>query len=289
MATVSKFCSSTDGTLIYAEASGDPSNPSVVFAHGFLLSGIVFDNLFSDTRVLDKLYLVRYDVRGHGRSGKPSSPEDYASALYAADFSAVAKAFSLEMPVFVGWSAGAPIACDICAHISPVPISGAIAICGSLCTVGASKAVKPKLFELVPKFTTSDTTTFLSARVDFIDVMFSDPDNVPFPVKAAWVGSTVMQNPEITKAILAGHQPDQKKLVELGARGFPAMVLYGTDDQILDGRVAAADARPHFTNLEVVAIEEGSHTPFYDNLDETLDHILSFCLRVFAQGSGPRS
>ncbi|KAJ7672085.1 hypothetical protein B0H17DRAFT_1084367 [Mycena rosella] len=56
--------------------------------------------------MLEKLYLVRYDVRGHGRSGKPATPEGYDSALYAADFAAVCEAFGLNMPVFVGWSAG---------------------------------------------------------------------------------------------------------------------------------------------------------------------------------------
>ncbi|KAJ7503179.1 alpha/beta-hydrolase [Mycena galericulata] len=289
LATVTKFCPSTDGTLIYAEASGNPANPSVVFAHGMLLSGIVFDNLFSDTRMLDKLYLVRYDVRGHGRSGKPSSPEGYASPLYAADFSAVVKAFSLKMPVFVGWSAGAIPACDICAHISPVPISGVISISGPLCVVEGLKTLKPKFFQLIPGLTSSDAGTALSTRIEFIDAIFSEPGNVPFAVKAAWIGCTVMQIPEITKTISTGHRPDQTKLVELGAQGFPAMVIYGTEDQIQDGNVVAAQARPHFTNLEVVAIEGGSHTPFYDNFDEIVGHILSFCLRVFAQGSGPRS
>ncbi|KAJ7503181.1 alpha/beta-hydrolase [Mycena galericulata] len=290
MATVSKICPSTDGTLIYAEASGDPTNPSVVFAHGFLQSGIVFDKLFSDTRMLDKLYLVRYDMRGHGRSGKPSSPEGYASALFAADFSAVAKAFSLNMPVFVGWSAGASIPSDICSHISPVPISGAIAICGSLCMLDATKAFKPKLVDFLPKFMQPDSVaTALSVRIEAVDHMFADPDNVPFAVKAAWFGNTLMQSPEITRAIMTGHQPDRTKLVELGAQGFPAMVIYATGDLVTDGRLTAEDARPHFTDLEVVEIQGGSHAPFYDNVDETLGHILSFCLRVFAQDSKARS
>jgi pimeloyl-ACP methyl ester carboxylesterase len=57
-ASVSTLCLSSDGTPIYAEASGNPANPSVVFAYGFALSGIVFDKLFSDPRMLEKLYLV---------------------------------------------------------------------------------------------------------------------------------------------------------------------------------------------------------------------------------------
>ncbi|KAJ7750082.1 alpha/beta-hydrolase [Mycena maculata] len=282
-ATVSKFCSSVDGTLIYAEATGNPENPGVVFAHGVMLSGIVFDNLFSDERLLDKLYLVRYDVRGHGRSGKPRDPEGYASLLYAADFSAVAKEFFLDTPVFVGWSAGVPIASDICSHISPVPLRGIIAISGALCANEAHKTLKPKLLELIPKLISSDAATALSSRIEFVDSVFIDPHQVSFSVKAAWVGCTVMRSPEVAKATLIGHRPDQAKLVQLGAQGFPAMILYGTDDQFQDGRVVAAHARPYFTNLEVVAIEGGSHSPFFDNMDVTVGHILSFCLRVGGQ------
>ncbi|KAJ7125344.1 alpha/beta-hydrolase, partial [Mycena epipterygia] len=283
-ASASKLCPSSDGTLIYAEASGNPANPSVVFAHGFALSGIVFDKLFSDTRLLDKLYLVRYDVRGHGRSGKPADAEGYASSLYAADFSAVTKAFSLNMPVFVGWSAGASIACDICSHISPMPLSGTIALSGPLCADTALKTFKPKLLEMVPKFCSSDAVTVLKTRVEFADALFTDPQNVPFFIKAAWMGSTVLQIPEVTTAILAGHQPNQAKLVELGSQGFPAMVLYGTEDKTVDGSIVAAEARPHFTNFEVAAVEGGSHSIFYDSVDETAGHILRFCLRVSGQG-----
>ncbi|KAJ7821532.1 alpha/beta-hydrolase [Mycena olivaceomarginata] len=283
-APVSKLVLSSDGTPIYAEASGNPANPSVVFAHGFALSGIVFDKLFSDPRMLEKLYLVRYDVRGHGRSGKPNSAEGYASSLYAADFAAVAAEFSLHMPVFVGWSAGAPIISDICSHISPVPLIGAIALGGALCVATAGKTLKPKLLALLRKFVSPDVATALETRVEFIDACFTDPENVPFADKAAWIGSTVLQLPSVTTAISAGHKPDQTELVALGAQGFPAMILYGTEDQIQDGAVAAAEARPYFTDLEVAAIEGGSHSVFYDNLDETVGHILAFCLRVNGQG-----
>lgn len=47
---------------------------------------------------------VRYDMRGHGRSDKPTSPDAHTSVRYAQDFSAVSRAFSLDKPVFVGWS-----------------------------------------------------------------------------------------------------------------------------------------------------------------------------------------
>jgi pimeloyl-ACP methyl ester carboxylesterase len=175
------------------------------------------------------------------------------------------------------------IVSDICSHILPVPLIGAIALGGPLCVATAVKTLKPKLLELLRKFVSPDAATALETRVDFINACFADPENVPFADKAAWTGSTVLQGPNVTTAISAGHKPDQTELVALGAQGFPAMILYGTEDQIQDGAVGAAEARPYFTDLEVAAIEGGSHSVFYDNLDETVGHILAFCLRVNGQ------
>lgn len=46
---------------------------------------------------------VAYDLRGHGRSGKPDTLDGYSSALYAQDFDSVIKAFNVTSPILVGW------------------------------------------------------------------------------------------------------------------------------------------------------------------------------------------
>jgi pimeloyl-ACP methyl ester carboxylesterase len=56
---------------------------------------------------------VRYDARGHGRSGKPTDAASYESVHYAQDVEAVVKAFNLTMPFFAGWSLGGVIFADI--------------------------------------------------------------------------------------------------------------------------------------------------------------------------------
>jgi hypothetical protein len=55
---VTKTLQSKDGTIIYADAIGNPKNPSVVLVHGLALSGLVFNNLFADKNLLGDLYLV---------------------------------------------------------------------------------------------------------------------------------------------------------------------------------------------------------------------------------------
>jgi pimeloyl-ACP methyl ester carboxylesterase len=129
---------SKDGTEIFAEAVGDPAKPHVVFVHGdnlhflheFLIyiftgvacTGAIFDPIFILAEMQAHIYAVsrsaswrplacnmisprqvRYDARGHGRSGKPETADAYISGCYADDFEAVCRAFNLRKPVFCGW------------------------------------------------------------------------------------------------------------------------------------------------------------------------------------------
>lgn len=97
---------SADGTPIFAEAAGDPSKPTIVFLHGLSSTGLAWDKVFSDPALLRDFHLVRYDMRGHGRSGKPFEPERYESARFAEDFKAVCDGFGFTKPFLAGWSIG---------------------------------------------------------------------------------------------------------------------------------------------------------------------------------------
>jgi hypothetical protein len=86
----------------------------------------------------------------------------------------------------------------------------------------------------------------------------------------------VPQTPEVMTAIVTS----PTKLVELGGQEFHAMILYGTEDQFLHAGVDVAEVRHKFTNL-VVAIEVAIRCFMfynYDNLDQTVSHILSFSI-----------
>ena len=53
------FVQSKDGAKVYADATGDPSKPCLVFLHGLGLSSSVFNGLFENKTLLDQFYLVR--------------------------------------------------------------------------------------------------------------------------------------------------------------------------------------------------------------------------------------
>lgn len=46
---------------------------------------------------------MRYDTRGHGRSGKPDDEASWESERLADDFDAVITGFNIVKPFVVGW------------------------------------------------------------------------------------------------------------------------------------------------------------------------------------------
>ena len=94
---------SPDGTRLWAESAGDASKPPIVFIHGLSCTALGWDKQFADADLQRNFHIVRYEMRGHGRSGKPVEEKDYASARIAEDFKTVCDAFGLVRPFMVGW------------------------------------------------------------------------------------------------------------------------------------------------------------------------------------------
>ena len=103
MSAKSQLITSTDGTKIWAEATGNSNKPAVVFIHGFSCTALHFSKQFSDPNLLENLYMIRYDVRGHGKSDQPLEAKDYESLRHAEDFKAVIETFGASKPFVVGW------------------------------------------------------------------------------------------------------------------------------------------------------------------------------------------
>ena len=82
--------------LLYAVAEGNPEATPIVLVHGYPDNHSVWDKVAA---ALSQEYLViRYDVRGAGRSDKPARTRDYRLALLAKDLQAVVNAIIPDRP-----------------------------------------------------------------------------------------------------------------------------------------------------------------------------------------------
>lgn len=87
------------------EAEGPPTGAPVVLIHAFSLDRRQWDDEAALLR--DRRRVVRYDLRGHGRSAAPTGP--YTSA---GDLLGVLDALGIRRAALVGLSAGARVAID---------------------------------------------------------------------------------------------------------------------------------------------------------------------------------
>ncbi len=93
-----------NGARLYYESAG--SGRPVVFIHGFSLDTRMWDAQFG--AFADRYHVVRYDVRGFGRS---SVPDGHAYTTEG-DLSALLQHLGIDSPVLIGHSMGGGIAID---------------------------------------------------------------------------------------------------------------------------------------------------------------------------------
>ncbi len=95
-----------DGTRIHAQSGGPQGGPAIVFANSLGSTLEVWDAVIP---LLPRgLRIIRYDLRGHGRSEVPDGP--YSMGQLVSDAEAVCDAFDVRDALFVGLSVGGMIA-----------------------------------------------------------------------------------------------------------------------------------------------------------------------------------
>jgi pimeloyl-ACP methyl ester carboxylesterase len=91
--------SGTDGVRLAVFAEGHPDSPTVVLVHGYPDTHVVWDPVAEALR--ERFRVVRYDVRGAGRSDAPRGLRPYRLPALADDLFAVIAAVSPDRPVHV--------------------------------------------------------------------------------------------------------------------------------------------------------------------------------------------
>ncbi|KAJ7235079.1 Alpha/Beta hydrolase protein [Mycena haematopus] len=278
--TTGQLLKSADGTDIYAEAVGDSSKPALVFIHGFSMSSMAFNAIFADPKWIANAYLVRYDVRGHGRSGKPTDEASWESKRLAEDFDAVVQAFKLHKPFVLGWSLGATFITDVLSFNPATCISGVIYVSAlpymgpTLARVGSPAC----LVTLPPLIQTADVDQYQAAAIAFADLTH---DALPYDFYLACLGNSLVQPRGVTVRLL-GRTQDESGLLKAGREaGLPLLVVHGEKDRIIV-RQGVLDAIEGWKNLTVVDIKDAEHFVWLSQPDNFRSAVLSWIARVSA-------
>ncbi|KAJ3833526.1 Alpha/Beta hydrolase protein, partial [Lentinula raphanica] len=276
-----RLVKSSDGCMIYAEATGNSQNPHVVLIHGMTFCGALFDDMCSLPQALEKLYIVRYDLRGHGRSGKPETAESHSSKLYADDFMAVASEFDLKNPVLAGWSFGGQVAIDLAANISPLPISGVFYINSTSIKSVSGRPIMRDIMSLEANVATSAQALTLMRKV-----CFGAPSVPPlsFYEDCFMAGIQVMQPYNARQVAMRRNKNPVPYLEALREGKLRVFVCYGEADQMLDGTVLSKEMQEMARYVDVKAIEGGSHVVFMQFPKTVADLLIAYVQGFTTQG-----
>lgn len=108
--------SAADGVPLASVSCGSRGQPAVLLIHGFSLSYASFQPLFTEENCA-RWHIVAFDLRGHGRSGKPWTKEAFASSgVWANDVASIMAAHDLDRATLVGWSFGGYVVMDYIRH-----------------------------------------------------------------------------------------------------------------------------------------------------------------------------
>jgi non-heme chloroperoxidase len=126
----SRIVEGAGGVPLVVHEWGNPEGIPVLMLHGFSFGAVSFKNQIGP--IAEKLRFIAPDLRGHGLSAKPWTPEAYAGTeVWAKDIAAIVEAFDLDRPIIVAWSFGGYVAMNYLRHCGAECASGLI-LAGSL-------------------------------------------------------------------------------------------------------------------------------------------------------------
>lgn len=265
-----------DGAALHSVMTGPEAAPVVVFCNSVMTDLHIWD---AQATALEGRYRVlRYDQRGHGKSGLPDGPMQFDT--YGADLLAVLQGHGVERCLCVGLSMGVPTALAAIVQ-DPARFAGLVAVDGMAQSAGARAA-----------FWTERRETAQSAGMGTIAEQTvprwlpgTDADSAPDSPTAQRLAAMIAATPVagFAAATHALERYDQRGA--LGALRGPFLGIVGA----LDGAMPAG-MRSQFDPLadaRFVEIPDAGHVPNFQAPEAFNAALLGFVDATLSSSSTP--
>jgi pimeloyl-ACP methyl ester carboxylesterase len=267
------------GVQLHVEVCG-PREPraTVVLVHGFSMSARVWGHHDGDGCTQGLLRQVAWDLRGHGRSGRPTDPDAYRDpGLWAEDLDAVVRATSDSTPVvLVAWSYGARVVGDYLARYGDGQLAGVVFVGARVRDDGPPSAdpargLAIKAGMLSPRRDEADAATG-----QFVQACFTTP---PDPAVEELVVHEARLTPWRVRRAMDGRPITAHEVA--GAVTVPTLVVHGEHDAMFDLRSAHTTAE--LFDAELVVYPGCGHALFLEQPEWFARDLESFALECAAQ------
>lgn len=274
-----------DGVPLNVVTVGVPDNPAILFIHGIGQSHYSFRHQL-DSALADEFFLVAFDLRGHGGSGKPWSPDDYREPeVWARDVDAVIDATGIRRPVMVAWSYGTLVAMDFVRERGAEELAGLV-LTGALGALRPWRVPPPDDplmldFERKRKLQLSPNPVDNVDATDMVDWLTASP--LPAADRKLFQAIGLMF-PAYARRAMVDRQFDNQDLVD--RLRLPILLALGDQDNPFLLEDATEMVKNH-DNMSLSVYEGAGHSVFYEQPRRFNDELRQFAMRAGAATDSP--
>lgn len=272
-----RYVEGAGGVRLFVEENGDPTNPTILWIHGYCQCRLSWDNQFENEKLASKFHMVRLDLRGHGLSDKLADPAAFQDGkIWAEDIRAVVSALRLNKPILAGWSYGGFIICDYIRHYGQENLGGLIFVAATT-EMGRDEAnilIGAEFLQLVPGFFSTDYATGSAALQQFIGMAtYEELDAHTFYY---FLGFNSVTLPASRQGMFM-RELDNRAV--LGAIKVPSLIIQGKDDRVVLSACSDNIARriPHASRVDY---DHCGHVAFVDAAEQFNRDVAAFVQRV---------
>lgn len=271
------------GVPLNVATAGNPGAPAILFIHGLAQSHYSFVRQL-DSGLAKDHFLVAFDLRGHGGSGKPWQVEAYRDPqVWARDVDAVIRATNLVKPVVVAWSYGTMVAMDYVRVFGVDRLAGLVLTggFGGLQVPGVSTSRTPDA-AAVAQFTRNRDQQLSRNLVDNIEVsartapmLTATP--VPEPQRHYFESIALMFPAYARRAIQARSFDNQDLRDRLP---LPVLLALGEKDFNVGQLEAARELARSRSHITVSSYENAGHSAFFEQPERFNAELAAFVRRA---------
>jgi non-heme chloroperoxidase len=215
------------GIQLHVVEAGNTRGRPILFIHGFSQCWLAWSRQLNSS-LADDHRLVAVDLRGHGRSDKPS--DGYGdSRLWADDLDAVIRTLSLEHPILCGWSYGL-VALDYLRHYGDSSIAG-LQLVGAISKIGTEDAmsvITPEFLSLIPGFFATNADESVRSLESLLRLCF--PEEPSVEDLYLMLGYNVSVPAYVRQALFSRSVDNDDVLAQIRR---PVMLTHGAEDAIV--------------------------------------------------------
>lgn len=260
------FFTTADGVKLYYsdEGNGHP----IVLLHGWPLSSASWD--YHASRLIECGYrVIRYDRRGFGRSGQPSTGYDYDSL--ALDLKVLMQHLNLNAAVLVGFSMAAGEVVRYLSRYGSEAVSAVVLVSGVTPLIAQSEN-NPQGMPAI------DFSGFEQALVDNLGLTLHDYAYAQFSdhvIRSQYLAMVRQASPRaVLETARSWYATDFHE--DLAALDVPTLILHGSADQSAPTEYTGRKAHALIASSRYIEYEGVGHYLPYEEKEGLIDDLLVF-------------